>query len=176
MKSTTHFRMFLLASLFMGACIARHAPQPAPEHLPPPTAMRHWVYDRELRDLMVELQRETTQHWPQELNDEHTAALSPRRELAFERVGPLADALAQAAEGIPEIVAHLDMPEADRRAFAAQAVTLGDQARRLTVAAGEKNDRNIRIVLDDISATCRACHVRFLDLAGPLHGTGSAAR
>ncbi len=176
MKSTIHFRMLLPATLLMSACIARHAPQPGREHLPPPTAMRHWVYDRELRDLMVKLQRETTQHWPQELNDEHTAALSPRREMAFEQVGPLADALAQAADGIPEIVAHLDLSEADRRAFVVQAVTLGDQARRLTLAGREKDESKMRSVLEDISATCRACHVRFLDLTGPLHGTGAAAR
>lgn len=176
MKSTSPCRMLLLVSLFPGACASRHAAQPANERLPPPTAMRHWVYDRELRDLMVKLQRETTQHWPQELNDEHTAALSPRRELAFEQVGPLADALAQAAEGIPDIVAHLDLSEADRRAFVAQAVTLGEQARRLTLAGGQKDEPQMRSVLEDISATCRSCHVRFLDLAGPLSGPGSAAR
>ncbi|MBI4717167.1 MAG: cytochrome c [Planctomycetes bacterium] len=169
-RNSLEFRCLVVAMLLGAAgCLAQSARRaesdaPAAED----KGSRHWVYDRQLRDIMVDLQRGTDEHWPQELDEEHVAGASPRYRMAFEEAAPLAAALAHAADRIPGVVGHLKMGAADRRSFAAQADTLRDQARQLEAAARDRDRDSMRNVLDAINATCQSCHARFLDYSGPL--------
>ena len=76
--------------------------------------------------------------------------------------------LALAADEIPQAVAHVEMSEADRRSFLAQAETLREQAQRLGEAASLSNDRGMERVLNAIDETCMSCHERFRDFSGPM--------
>lgn len=133
-----------------------------------PDEIGHAIYDAKLRDIMVELNRETIEHWPEELEHEHKAQRSKSTGIAFEEAGPMGEALAKAADGIPSSVAHLQMLVTDRRVFAEQATVLRDQARELSTAARQRNRARMKEVLCGIDSTCRACHDRFMDVAGPL--------
>jgi hypothetical protein len=140
----------------------------APEEQFAPAIESHAVYDERLRDVMAGMQAATNENWPEKMDDEHTRPDARDSSLAFEKAQPLADALAKAAERIPDTIQNLVMVEADRRAFRAQSETLRDQARLLSLAAKKRDATEIRNVLHRIDATCRACHARFLDVSGPL--------
>lgn len=162
---------FVTAGLGLVSCAA-HRASPQPEANSPIASAsdpgRHATYSRRLQDVMERLQRETIDHWPEPLDDEHVDAQRKSDRAAFAEARPLADALAFAADEIPRSVRHLVLLEADRRAFEAQAETLRDQALRLSAAARQRDRDQMRQVLDSINATCRSCHARFLDVSGPL--------
>ncbi len=128
----------------------------------------HATYSTQLMSIMDRLQKETIEHWPENMADEQTAPKPKDDKTAFADARPLADALAKAADEIPRSVSHLVMLEADRRAFEAQAATLREQAQRLGAAARNHDRKKMQQVLDSINATCQSCHARFLDVSGPL--------
>jgi hypothetical protein len=132
------------------------------------TEAGHAVHDERLRAIMSELERETLSPWPQELDDEHSAAKSRRLDAAYAEARRVADALALAADRIPPAVAHVKMAEADRRGFLAQVDTLRDQSRALATIAASGDLDAMREMMSAISATCRSCHERFRDFSGPL--------
>lgn len=127
----------------------------------------HAAYSEQLRAVMKQLQLDSSRHWPERLDDEHRHTTDSDA-LVYQEAGPLASALASAAEEIPESIGGLVLVESDRRAFRAQAEALSDQARRLQTAARHRDRSAVKAALADIDATCRACHARFLDVSGPL--------
>ena len=171
MKSTRLITAALTGYCMFAGCTNDRTPQgngAAPKEQFAPAVESHAVYDDRLRDLMADMQAATNENWPEKVDEEHTPPSASDSSLAFEKAKPLADALARSAERIPETVAHLVMVEADRRAFRAQAETLRDQALLLSAAAKKRDSADMRGVLQNIDATCRACHARFLDVSGPL--------
>lgn len=131
-----------------------------------PVVESHAVYNEQLKLLMADLQKKTIEHWPTSIGDEHSP--NENQMLFYDKAYPLARSLTIAADKIPGSVSDMVMLEADRRAFAAQAGTLRDQARQLSQAATRRDAKRMHELLTEIDATCRSCHSRFLDVSGPL--------
>src|SRR3954469_15452295 len=99
-----------------GTKMASTAPGRAPEKLG-----AHWVQNTQLRALMKEMSERTQAHTPRNLPQDPEDAASKDPDAAFKQAAMLADGLAGAAVRIPASVASVQMSEADRRAFEAEA-------------------------------------------------------
>lgn len=160
----------LLTAALVGNLLAGCAPRSndsgssAQQHEEPSEA--HWVHSQGLQDIMRELDRESRALWPQEIDDTDADAMSSSAQHAFIRASLLASRLASASQGIPTVVADMDMPEADRRAFQAQVDTLAEQARRVEASSRDRDLPRLRRQLTHLETTCQSCHQRFRDYAG----------
>ena len=125
----------------------------------------HWVDSDALRKIMDELV--SSNSWPDRDADVETRS-EERLAKALADAAQLAEALAVAGEQIPKTVADVEMSEADRRSFAAQAQTLRDQAMRLQEVAMKGEVESMQKLLDEIDGTCASCHNRFRDYSGTL--------
>jgi len=151
-----------------GSCTVKSQDQFGGHGQKPVQGNGHWVQDARLREIMAELDREHSAVWPQEIEDEYRDRTTARSGRAYDELEELAAKLSETARRIPDAVAHISMPEVDRRSFLAQAETLHDQADRLRVSAAQDDLDEIRQALNSIEATCDSCHRRFRDFAGPL--------
>jgi hypothetical protein len=132
------------------------------------TEGRHWVQDARLRAIMADLDREMSTSWPQEIEEEYSAAQSAKAARAMEEACWLAEGLVKASARIPEAVAHIKMPKEQRRAFLEKSDTLRKQAQDLQTTACTADVKKMRRVLTSIRRTCHSCHDRFREVAGPL--------
>ena len=164
-----HIDFFLgLVVLLIGSCLQPKAAQDQGLVENAATNDSHWIHDAQLRQIMAELEREKRVSWPQEIEDEYTAARSESVAEALGKASQLADKLAEAAIRIPRAVAPIEMAEVDRRSFQSQVDTLRDQALRLQTSADAGDLEAMRRTLASIDATCNSCHQRFRDFSGPI--------
>ena len=128
------------------------------------TAKDHWVYALRLEGFVREL--------PDQKSVRPSAgeqAGSGRGEQGDSpEVAALADHLARAALQLPSAIADAGFTEADYRGFLAQVDTLRDQALALRDEAITGDWDGASGAFDRIKTTCRACHLRFPDVAAPL--------
>ena len=129
---------------------------------------RHWVQDERLRSIMADLEREISTSWPQEIEEEYTTAQSAKAAKAMEEACWLAEGLVKASSRIPDALAHVAMPEAERALFLEKADTLGRQAVELQATACAADVERMRRVLTSIRTTCHSCHDRFREVAGSI--------
>ena len=128
----------------------------------------HWVHSADLTDVMARLERQRANSWPQEIQDEYAADAEKERQLNLVKANSLAQALARAAEMIPQALENVKLSSADRKLFLSYVGDLRDEAQKLTKLTEEKDLEGIAKVQDDIRTTCNACHKQFRELAGPL--------
>jgi hypothetical protein len=146
-----------------GKRTAATAPGKAPEKLG-----AHWVQNTQLRALMKEMSERSQAHAPRNLPQDPEDPASKSPDAAFKQAAMLADALAGAAVRIPASISNVQMADADRRAFEAEATMLRDQAYTLRQHANAKRLEQMQRSLDAINSTCISCHSRFRDFAGQL--------
>jgi hypothetical protein len=127
----------------------------------------HWVHDAKVRALMQHMSRGKAS-WPNDLPSDPEAPSPPEPSRTFADAAVLADLLAGAASDIPRSAADRPMPVAKRAGFAREAETLRRHALELKNAAGAGNVEQMHRALDQINATCFACHSQYRDLAGEL--------
>ncbi len=139
---------------------------------PPPEAMageaRHAVHTAQLRRIMKDLGRRRRVSWPQEVEEEYAADERETRAQTLERSKHVASSLATASKLIPAAIADAEMSDEDRKGFAAQVDVLHKQSLDLHGLAIRGDVRGMKRLLEEIDATCKACHDRYRDVAGPL--------
>jgi hypothetical protein len=117
---------------------------------------------------MRRMSAESQRYWPQDVPRPGGDQRVGDAEKATKAALLLAERLADAAEGIPESIAHIQMSEADRAGIRAEALTLRTQSLRLGQAARARNMEEVQSGLNAISSTCISCHSRYRDFAGEL--------
>jgi cytochrome c556 len=121
----------------------------------------HALRGEELHATMQELDRARRGRLPQELEEDRAHALH-REEIA--RIArALADPAAQIESAAP--LARLDAN--DREAFRRLASSLRERAAALAADARTLPREDLRARLDEIDATCDACHRRYRDPPEP---------
>lgn len=120
---------------------------------PPPTL--HAVHSQHLTEIMYDLERLSEERLPQELDPEVD---QPRR---LRELADVALSLATAAADIPLALPEGEMPETDQELFLILVDRLRDQAIGLNQCATERNLDVAEIQVEDIQATCDACHNLF---------------
>jgi hypothetical protein len=135
---------------------------------PVPVSPKHGLRDAQLSDLMRRVSANSQRYWPEEVPRPGDDQRIGDAERATRATLLLADELLNAAERIPETVAHIPMSEADRAGIRAEAITLRTQSLRLGQAARAKNMEEVQSGLNAISSTCLSCHSRYRDFAGEL--------
>lgn len=135
---------------------------------PVPDEARHAVHTAQLRRIMKDLGRRRRVSWPQEVEAEYAADERERRAETLERSKRAASSLAMAARLIPSAITDAKMSEADRAGFTEEVDRLYKDAAELRRLAALGDVRGMKRKLAEIDTTCRACHDRYRDVAGPL--------
>jgi hypothetical protein len=133
----------------------------------------HWVTDKQLRSLMAELSKKNP-NWPSNMPQEPESLTKPKDE-DFDQMARAANSLMLAAEQLPKVAEKLQMNEADREGFLAQARVLRDQAGRLRDAAKKHNIEQMQNNMHWLNSTCLSCHSRYRDFSGQLDSTRASA-
>ena len=128
----------------------------------------HWVHSADLTDAMARLERQRANSWPQEIQDEYAADAEKERQLNLVKANSLAQALARAAEKIPQALEGVKLSSAERKVFMGYVGELRAEAEQLSKLTQKKDFEGIAKVQGDIRTTCNACHKQFRELAGPL--------
>jgi len=128
----------------------------------------HAVHGDELVRVMSRIERFRRQSWPQEVESEYESDRAAGTERAFRQAQRVATQLSDAAGLIADVAQRVDMAEADRRAFLAQVDVLKAQVKHLESVTADRNADAMRKALRRIDTTCRSCHSRFRDVAGPM--------
>lgn len=163
----------------LASCLSPKEPPDQGTCEPKPGERGRWAHDEQLHGIMVEMEREVLNYWPQEIEDEFglPTTRSRRAACALEESCWLADGLSAAVAKIPEAVRRLDMPEDDRGTFLAQAQRLQDHTDALVSACENADPEEMHRVLRSIKNTCRSCHQTFRTLSGPVRrGDSSQSR
>ena len=157
--------MALIASMTLASCDHQ---EPQIQHPSVATPTQHWTQGERLKKVMEQI---AGLHgaFPKGLPEdaESSAGLEARRTLS--EAAAVADALADAAKTIPSAVENKPMSVTDRRGFVAEAGRLRDQAVLLRDAARVNHVEPLQGMLDNINATCIACHSRYRDISGELN-------
>lgn len=166
----------LVSVIALASCAAdkRHAAPAQVDATRATSPTRHWVQDQRLRQIMAELSK-SNPSWPKSLPQEPEQKTPDGAAEKFAEIESLADSLAQSSQHIPELATHLNMGEADRRGFVAEAQTLHDQATQLHDAAARHQVEQMQRTMDGINSTCISCHSRYRDFSGQLHPPRAAA-
>lgn len=130
----------------------------------------HWVQDQRLRLLMAELSRQNP-NWPAGLPQEPEDAAAATQPEQFDEIADLANALAESADHLPAVATHVQMSDADRGGFLAEARALRVQAVELQAAANRRSIEQMQRQIDGINSTCVSCHSRYRDFSGQLNRT-----
>ena len=168
-KSTVLMTTACLTACILASCLAPATTQDPGTCGPGPDEQGRWAHDERLHTIMLEMERQVLNYWPQEIENEFglPTTRSRREACAMEDACWLADGLSNAAARIPEAIENLDMPEADRASFISRARKLQDQACALATACGNADPEGMRRWLRSIKNTCRSCHQDFRTLSGP---------
>lgn len=120
--------------------------------IPPKTAQIHALHSEKLRQVMRNLQGLAHDRLPQELD------VQDQRGRYFEEISGAADAMANAAGELPEIVPELGLTGDALGIFLKMAARLQSRALALGRHAAEKNLKETALALEEIKKTCEACH------------------
>ena len=141
---------------------------------------KHWVQSQQLSALMNTISATMLADSPEDLPRPRSDQTADDIERSIAAASKLADGLAASAERIPVQVEHVQMSEADRAGFFAEAETLRKQAIGLGEAARARQTDKMQTSLSAISSTCISCHSRYRDFAGELDtqraGAGDAGQ
>lgn len=161
---------YLLLAAMMLPLIGLAACQPGLNGRPPegPPRTHHAVHSERLRNLMGEVHAAVQRSWPQEIQQEKKAEAQRDREAQLRRAARLASFLADSAQAIPDAIADVDLPPAERDQFNAKAYLLEQQALALQQRAERGDVDRMRAILADVKTTCTGCHDQFAELAGPI--------
>jgi len=111
----------------------------------------HAVHNERLQELMGELRRHVPEEWGTTLE----------REQEMSEIANVAAAMAKTAQYIPDVLKNVRLPEEEKRLFTNLADKLRDQSLELEQHAKKKRNGDIANSLENILATCNACHTAF---------------
>ncbi len=140
-----------------GSCRPLRPPDPQPD-APLPSAALHAVHSEDLRRSMARMQRLVFDRMPQELDPRVSRRLQARR------IADIAANLADAARHLPEALPERALDPAERDAFLRFALDLQHQAEQLETLARDHQLDALPPAVDQLTATCVACHNAFRDL------------
>ena len=118
-------------------------------------AALHAVHSERLRQIMAELERLSLNQLPQEMD------VGAERQRQIERISPVAQSMAETATHIPDVLAEVELSDEKRQLFVDLAEKLEEQAKELRRRADRQSLSGVTEALQDIDATCSACHSAF---------------
>lgn len=151
-------RLVAIAMVCLCAACQRAGQNDAELPLPPEMtgkATRHAVESRELRSIMSQISRITFERLPQELDDP-----GQRRE-RLKEAGSIAANLAEGAGRIEGVVEDIGLPPNEREVFLKLAARLREEALKLRWQADQGQAHLLDSTMNEINATCEACHGLF---------------
>ena len=104
---------------------------------------------------MAELERLSLNQLPQEMD------VVAERERQIGRMSPVAQAMAEAALHIPDVLKEVELSDEKQQVFIELAEKLGDQAVELHRQAERRSLIGVSQTLESIGDTCSACHGAF---------------
>ncbi len=104
---------------------------------------------------MAELQRLSPNQLPQEMD------VDAERERQIGQMSPVAQAMAEAALHIPDVLKEVELSDEKQQVFIELAEKLGDQAVELHRQAEQRSLIAVSETLESIGDTCSACHSAF---------------
>ena len=148
-------RRALLSSFWMAvAALCAVACQSA-EEKPASPAVAHAVDSEKLEVVMRQMVRMDSALLPPEMD------LEAERRRQRAQIAQLAGAIEQSADGIPAILANVELPAEYRDEFVRLARELEDHARRLHEAAPGLSTAELKAEVAAMRESCTACHTRF---------------
>lgn len=156
-----------------GATAAAPTQRPAEATSRPPSTQElaqrpHWVQSKDLQGVMQQIAGLRGAVPSEQLPAHAESPATSEASLAFETAAALGDALADTAVKIPAAAHSRQMSEADRNAFVSVAQTLRDQSMEFRDAARARQVERMQSLLDNMNASCIACHSRFRDFSGTM--------
>ncbi len=118
-------------------------------------AALHAVHSERLRQIMSELERLSLNQLPQEID------VSAERQRHIGQMSPVAQAMAEAALHIPDVLEEVELSDEKRQVFIDLAEKLGNQAIELHRQTEQQSLSGVSQTLENIGATCNACHSAF---------------
>ena len=111
----------------------------------------HAVHSARLEELMVDLAAHVPEEW----------GAPAEQEKALRELAEVAAETADAAQHIPDVLAEVNLPQSEREIFKKLAKKLETEARELEQHAKKKDMDDIQSSIDEMIATCNACHTAF---------------
>jgi hypothetical protein len=130
---------------------------------------KHWIQNRQLSALMNEISAKMVSGAPDYEPRPRSDQTDEDVRKAIESTVKLADGLAASAERIPASVEGVQMSEADRAGFNAEAQTLRTQAIHLRDVARTGKTVEMQRAMSAIGSTCISCHSRYREFAGDIN-------
>lgn len=115
----------------------------------------HAVHSERLEEVMEDLSGLTLDRLPQEMD------VSSERERHMDEIAVIARSLAETSAGITDAAPDYELAAAEREVFDKLTAKLHSQAVLLEHHAEAKDLPSVRGALDQITATCNACHSAF---------------
>ncbi len=160
MLKTTHFlRIVFAVTLFLllvgPSCRQRPMEEYRRRLERTDKAALHAVHSERLRQIMAELERLSLNQLPQEMDVE------AERQRQIGQMSPVAQAMAEAALHIPDVLEEVELSDEKLQVFVDLAEKLGNQAEELHRQAEQQSLSGVSETLESIGATCSACHSAF---------------
>ena len=118
-------------------------------------ATRHAVESAQLRDVMSELRSLSLDRLPQELENPSS------QQSRLREVVSIAAELSKASTRISGVVDEVGLTSEQQETFLALASRLGEEAQTLSDEAGRGESSLVDRTMDEVNATCVACHDLF---------------
>jgi cytochrome c556 len=119
------------------------------------SAPPHAIHGAELQTAMRNMNQRGTEDVAAELYAGNPASPS------MDEIAQSAEAIAEVAKSIPNLVSAMQMPAQDRAEIARLAARLDDKAQVVRNRAKTGNAGAVRAAMNHMNQTCKECHTRF---------------